>query len=315
MKARVLFWVEPNVSVDTKQFPVVFISPNGGGFSPNFSIWPLRRKVCCWTSKAWQIPCPQDIPCAESTWPLLSVGDCQLTGTWLRGFTGNLPSFHQRPTWASSHLWFGACWSYRSVDRNLSPSPGSQLLAGLPDLAGTLPAQTRCRHKEQRARKLPGPPTPPRPSPPLGCPLHRSLQQGSAGGAPQALWSRAAGAWVGGRTLVRCSFPPEPLVQMIRCLEKRKHCLSPSFLRDREPSRPRVILPFSDIGTWMREPAEGTGPVTSPWRLIPPGELTRSRATRVRQAVAVPLPLRYHSSTRHLAKEVMVGEASPALPC
>lgn len=57
------------------------------------------------------------------------------------------------------------------------------------------------------------------------------------------------------RTFVRCSFPPEPLVQMMRCLEKRKHCRSPSFLRDSEPRRPRVILPFSDMGTWMREPA------------------------------------------------------------
>lgn len=56
-------------------------------------------------------------------------------------------------------------------------------------------------------------------------------------------------------TFVKCSFPPEPRVQMIRCLEKRKHCLSPSFLRDREPSRPRVTFPFSDIGTWMRDPA------------------------------------------------------------
>lgn len=53
---------------------------------------------------------------------------------------------------------------------------------------------------------------------------------------------------------MRCSFPPEPLVQMIRCLEKRKHCLSPSFFRDREPSRPRVILPFSLMGTCIRDP-------------------------------------------------------------
>ncbi len=57
-----------------------------------------------------------------------------------------------------------------------------------------------------------------------------------------------------GFTLVRCSFPPEPLVQMIRCLEKRKHCFSPSFFRDREPSRPRVILPFSLMGTCIRDP-------------------------------------------------------------
>lgn len=55
-------------------------------------------------------------------------------------------------------------------------------------------------------------------------------------------------------TLVRWSFPPEPLVQMIKCLEKRKHCLSPSFFRDRDPRRPRVILPFSLMGTWMRDP-------------------------------------------------------------
>lgn len=58
------------------------------------------------------------------------------------------------------------------------------------------------------------------------------------------------------RTLVMWSFPPEPRVQMIRCLEKRKHCLSPSFFRDKEPSRPRVIFPFSLIGTWIREPME-----------------------------------------------------------
>lgn len=58
-------------------------------------------------------------------------------------------------------------------------------------------------------------------------------------------------------TLVRWSFPPEPLVQMIKCLEKRKHCLSPSFFRDRDPSRPRVILPFSLMGTWMRDPLCG----------------------------------------------------------
>lgn len=57
--------------------------------------------------------------------------------------------------------------------------------------------------------------------------------------------------------MVRCSFPPEPRVQMMRCLENRKHCRSPSFLRDRDPSRPRVILPFSDMGTWMSEPVGG----------------------------------------------------------
>lgn len=47
---------------------------------------------------------------------------------------------------------------------------------------------------------------------------------------------------------------------MIRCLEKRKHCRSPSLRSDREPSRPRVIFPFSDIGTWMRDPA-GRAPI------------------------------------------------------
>lgn len=57
-------------------------------------------------------------------------------------------------------------------------------------------------------------------------------------------------------TLVRCSFPPEPLVQMMRCLEKRKHCRSPSFFREREPSRPLVIFPFSLIGTWISDPVE-----------------------------------------------------------
>lgn len=63
---------------------------------------------------------------------------------------------------------------------------------------------------------------------------------------PYQLWSSC--------TLVMWSFPPEPRVQMMRCLEKRKHCLSPSFFRDREPSRPLVIFPFSLIGTWIREP-------------------------------------------------------------
>lgn len=61
-----------------------------------------------------------------------------------------------------------------------------------------------------------------------------------------------------GLTLVRCSLLPEPLVQMMRCLENRKHWRSPSFLRDRDPRRPLLILPFSDMGTWMREPV-GTG--------------------------------------------------------
>ena len=50
---------------------------------------------------------------------------------------------------------------------------------------------------------------------------------------------------------------------MIRCLENRKHCLSPSFFRDRDPRRPLVILPFSDMGTWMREPVDG-GETLSP---------------------------------------------------
>lgn len=55
-------------------------------------------------------------------------------------------------------------------------------------------------------------------------------------------------------TLVRCSFPPEPLVQMMRCLENRKHWRSPSFLMDREPRRPLEDLLFSDRDTCMREP-------------------------------------------------------------
>lgn len=45
---------------------------------------------------------------------------------------------------------------------------------------------------------------------------------------------------------------------MMRCLEKRKHCLSPSFFREREPSRPLVILPFSLIGTCISEPVRET---------------------------------------------------------
>jgi len=63
-------------------------------------------------------------------------------------------------------------------------------------------------------------------------------------------------------TLVMCSLPPEPRLQMIRCLENRKHCLSPSFFREREPSRPRVTLPRSLIGTWIREPGTHRSPHT-----------------------------------------------------
>lgn len=81
------------------------------------------------------------------------------------------------------------------------------------------------------------------------------------------------------RTLVRCSLPPEPLVQMIKCLEKRKHCRSPSFFSEREPSRPRVIFPFSDIGTWMRDPTEGRDPsLASPSGPAPRGTVHGSRA-------------------------------------
>lgn len=62
-----------------------------------------------------------------------------------------------------------------------------------------------------------------------------------------------------GLTLVRCSFPPEPLVQMMRCLENRKHWRSPSFLMDRDPRRLLDILLFSVKGTWMREPVRQGG--------------------------------------------------------
>lgn len=59
-------------------------------------------------------------------------------------------------------------------------------------------------------------------------------------------------------TLTRCSFPPEPLVQMMRCLENRKHWRSPSFLMDRDPRRPLLTLLLSVEGIWMRAPV-GTG--------------------------------------------------------
>lgn len=61
-----------------------------------------------------------------------------------------------------------------------------------------------------------------------------------------------------GLTLTRCSFPPEALVQMMRCLVNRKHWRSLSFLKDIDPRRPLLILLLSAAGIWMREPV-GTG--------------------------------------------------------
>lgn len=61
-----------------------------------------------------------------------------------------------------------------------------------------------------------------------------------------------------GLTLTRCSFPPEPLLQMMRCLENRKQWRSPSFLMDRDPRRPLLVLLLSVTGTWTRQPV-GTG--------------------------------------------------------
>lgn len=60
-------------------------------------------------------------------------------------------------------------------------------------------------------------------------------------------------------TFRRCSFPPELRVQTRKCLVKRKHCLSPSFFRDREPRRTLLSFPRSTDGSWIREPAEQEG--------------------------------------------------------
>lgn len=57
-------------------------------------------------------------------------------------------------------------------------------------------------------------------------------------------------------TLSKWSFPPDVRVQMRKCLVKRKHCLSPSFLSEREPKRTLLRTPRSLLdGKWMREPA------------------------------------------------------------
>lgn len=58
------------------------------------------------------------------------------------------------------------------------------------------------------------------------------------------------------RTLSRWSLPPELRVQIRKCLVKRKHCLSPSFLSEREPSRTLLSFPRSTEGNWIKEPAE-----------------------------------------------------------
>lgn len=60
-------------------------------------------------------------------------------------------------------------------------------------------------------------------------------------------------------TLRRCSFPPELRVQTRKCLVKRKHCLSPSFFREREPRRTLLSFPRSTDGSWIREPEEQDG--------------------------------------------------------
>lgn len=57
-------------------------------------------------------------------------------------------------------------------------------------------------------------------------------------------------------TLSRCSFPLEVRVQMRKCLVNRKHCRSPSFLRDSEPRRTLLSFPFSTDGSWTRDPAK-----------------------------------------------------------
>lgn len=57
-------------------------------------------------------------------------------------------------------------------------------------------------------------------------------------------------------TLRRCSFPPELRVHTRKCFVKRKHCLSPSFFREREPRRTLLSFPRSTDGSWIREPEE-----------------------------------------------------------
>ncbi len=56
------------------------------------------------------------------------------------------------------------------------------------------------------------------------------------------------------RTLSRWSLPPELRVQIRKCLVKRKHCLSPSFLSEREPRRTLLSFPLSTEGNWIKEP-------------------------------------------------------------
>lgn len=60
------------------------------------------------------------------------------------------------------------------------------------------------------------------------------------------------------RTLSRWSLPPELRVQIRKCLVKRKHCLSPSFLSEREPSRTLLSFPLSTEGNWIKEPERKT---------------------------------------------------------
>lgn len=65
--------------------------------------------------------------------------------------------------------------------------------------------------------------------------------------------------WTGkAYTFSRWSFPPDVRVQMRKCLVKRKHCLSPSFLSESEPRRTLLSTPRSLLdGSWMREPVYG----------------------------------------------------------
>lgn len=59
-------------------------------------------------------------------------------------------------------------------------------------------------------------------------------------------------------TFNKWSFPPEARVQMSKCLVNRKHCLSPSFLSERDPRRTLLSTPRSLLdGSWMREPGSG----------------------------------------------------------
>lgn len=41
-----------------------------------------------------------------------------------------------------------------------------------------------------------------------------------------------------------------------KCLVKRKHCLSPSFFKEREPRRTLLSFPRSTDGSWIKDPGD-----------------------------------------------------------